>query len=78
MCLSGFTFGQTINNSQTEVAVNARIASDTMAVIPHSLTPDEGTNDPITNGFTKVSLNGINYYYKKNENISIIFIEEQK
>lgn len=78
LCLSTLTFGQTNNNSVTGVAVNARVTPDTMAVISPSLSSDEGTNDPTVTGSTKITLNGINYYYKKNENISIVFIEEQK
>lgn len=78
LCLSTLTFGQTNNNSVTGVAVNARVTPDTMAVISSSLSSDEGTNDPTVTGSTKITLNGINYYYKKNENISIVFIEEQK
>jgi hypothetical protein len=71
---SGISYGQTI-----PVAVeNNLVARDTNTTNSIVKPSDEGTNNPIITGSVKYTVNGINYYIKENENISIIVIEEKK
>jgi len=70
----GFAYGQTTANNSSAKAV---IAPDTATVTLHPVA-EARSNDPTLFGFEKHTVNGINYYYKKNENMSIVFIEEKK
>ncbi|MES2556497.1 MAG: hypothetical protein V4604_10125 [Bacteroidota bacterium] len=74
LLFSGISYGQ-VNPVSEE---NKLIVSDTNTTTPFAKPSDEGTNNPIITGSVKYTVNGINYYIKENENISIIVIEEKK
>lgn len=71
-------FSQNGNTTALPSFPESRPTPDTVSYEPLQKLPDEGTNDPVSTGSVKHTINGINYYFKENENISILFIEEKK
>lgn len=74
LLFSGISYGQT-NPISVENNLVVRDTNTTNSLVKPS---DEGTNNPIITGSVKYTVNGINYYIKENENISIIVVEEKK
>lgn len=78
LVVSVFSFGQSTPYSPAGVSSTGGIRPDTLSSQILPLLPDEGTNDPQLTGFIRHTVNGINYYYKKNEHMAIVFVEEKK